>query len=65
MPFDAEASVRADDLFRAIPQTDLGEAIVLAADPSPELAAADPARLLAYLFVSPRPCAALDALLEA
>ena len=64
MPFDAEVSVRAAHLFCAIPDTDLAEAIAMAAEPAPELAAADPARLLAVLYVSPRPCAALDALLE-
>ena len=65
MPFDAEASVRAAHMFCAIPQTDLGEAIAVAPDPCPSMAHKDPAGLLAFLFVSPRPCAALDALLEA
>jgi hypothetical protein len=64
MPFDAEASVRAAHLFCAIPETNLGEAIAVAADPCPSLARKDPAALVAFLFVSPRPCAALDALLE-
>ena len=64
MPFDAEASVRAAHMFCAIPQADMSEAIATAADPAPAMAQADPAGLLAFLFVSPRPCAALDALLE-
>lgn len=64
MPFDAEVSERAAHMFCAIPQNDLGEALATAGDPAPELAMADPARLLAFLFVSPRPCAALDMLLE-
>lgn len=64
MPFDAEASVRAAHLFCATPETDLGEVIAVAADPCPTTAHSDPAGLLAFLFVSPRPCAALDALLS-
>lgn len=64
MPFDAEVSVRAAHLLCAIPDTDLGEAIAVAADPSPAMAHSDPAGLLAFLYVSPRPCAALDALLS-
>jgi hypothetical protein len=34
-----------------------------AGDPDPSLAETDPDRLLAYLFVAPRACAAVDALL--
>ncbi len=34
------------------------------ADPDLAWAATDPARLLAYLFISPRPCPALDALIS-
>jgi hypothetical protein len=33
------------------------------ADPDPSWAEANPDKLLAFLFVSPRPCAALDQLL--
>jgi hypothetical protein len=33
-------------------------------DPDPTWAERDPARLLAFLFVSPRPCDALDALID-
>jgi hypothetical protein len=58
MAFDADLTIEtrpaqqlADRLMRPL------------ADPDPAWAAADPARLLAYLFISPRPCAALDALL--
>lgn len=35
-----------------------------APDPEPEWAARFPDRALTYLFVSPRPCAALDVILE-
>ncbi len=57
MPFDAELPIRASDsLRRSCP-------VEAAPDPAPELADADPDRLLAFLYVSPRPCAALDALL--
>jgi hypothetical protein len=59
MPFDAELPIRTgDSLRRSCP-------IQGAPDPAPELAEADPDRLLAFLYVSPRPCAALDALLGA
>lgn len=34
-------------------------------DPDPTWAVANPARALALLFVSPRPCAAFDALMDA
>lgn len=65
MAFDAEISVRAAHLFCAIPTKgpDLGAAIAAAEDPAVEWAEAHPDRLLAFLYVSPRPCAALDALL--
>ena len=56
MPFDAELPIRAGHSLRHSP-------VAEAADPAPELAEADPGRLLAFLYVSPRPCAALDALL--
>ncbi len=56
MPFDAELPIRASHTLRH-------STPVEAADPSPELAETDPDRLLAFLYVSPRPCAALDALL--
>jgi hypothetical protein len=58
MPFDAEFPTR------PVRTVDAGRCpITAAADPSPELAQVDPDRLLAYLYVAPRPCAALDALL--
>jgi hypothetical protein len=57
MPFDADLPIAFTVAAPANPFN--------AADPSPELAAADPARLLAFLYASPRPCAALDALLGA
>jgi len=57
MPFDAELPLRTSQTLRhsSAPES--------AADPAPELAETDPDRLLAFLYVSPRPCAALDALL--
>jgi hypothetical protein len=67
MPFDAEApSTRAAQLFCGIAGAadDLGLAIATAADPDPMWAERHPERLLAFLYVSPRPCAALDALLS-
>ena len=57
MPFDAELPLTFASTAAAPSQ------LALAADPAPELAERDPARLLAFLYVSPRPCAALDALL--
>ena len=57
MPFDAELPIRATHPLRHSTEVEAQ------ADPSPELAQADPARLIAFLYVSPRPCAALDALL--
>lgn len=56
MPFDAELPIRAQTIIRST-------VVEAPADPAPELAEADPAGLLAFLYVSPRPCAALDALL--
>ncbi len=57
MPFDAELPIRAGDSLRpSCP-------VEAAPDPAPGLADADPDRLLAFLYVSPRPCPALDALL--
>ena len=66
MAFDAEASERAAHIFCAIPTQghDLGAAIATAADPAVDWAKLHPDRLLAFLYVSPRPCAALDALLK-
>jgi len=58
MPFDAELPIQ-------IIVSQAAPAAVEAADPAPELAMSDPSRLLAFLYVSPRPCAALDALLAA
>lgn len=61
MAFDAEAPVRAAQLFCAItPDADLAAA----PDPDVDWARRNPDRLLALLYVSPRPCAALDALLS-
>ena len=62
MPFDAELTLHtaaaptpaqrlADRLMGALPDPDLA------------WATADPGRLVAYLYISPRPCLALDALL--
>ena len=55
MPFDAELPIRAINVRLAAAEAP--------ADPAPELAETDPGALLAFLYVSPRPCAALDALL--
>jgi hypothetical protein len=54
MPFDAELPISHTLTFAPA---------AVVADPAPEMALADPDRLLAFLYVSPRPCAALDALL--
>ncbi|MGI9169765.1 MAG: hypothetical protein ACR2FH_06240 [Caulobacteraceae bacterium] len=60
MPFDAEFLPA-----RLSPAQSLAERLMgPLADPDPALAAADPARLLAFLFVAPRPCVALDALID-
>ncbi|HEX8232384.1 MAG TPA: hypothetical protein VF559_03425 [Caulobacteraceae bacterium] len=59
MPFDAELPINITVSQAA------AAPVVEAADPALELAQSDPSRLLAFLYVSPRPCAALDALLAA
>ena len=41
----------------------IGRLIQEAPDPDPALAFEDPDRLLAFLYVSPRPCLALDRIL--
>lgn len=70
MAFDAEAPARTAHILCAIPaptsitSPDLSAAIVFAGDPDVEWATRHPDRLLAFLYVSPRPCAALDALLD-
>ena len=46
-------------------ESSLGALIRHAPDPDPTLATRHPDRLLAFLFVSPRPCAALDRLVRA
>jgi hypothetical protein len=62
MPFDADLTPHAAQTLS--PTQLLAERLMgPIADPDPKWAAADPARLMAYLFVSPRPCPALDALL--
>lgn len=62
MPFDAEASVRAAHLFCDIKPAQAAP-IATPGDPDLAWAKANPDRLLAFLYVSPRPCAALDALI--
>ena len=57
MPFDAELPIRASHTLRH------STTFEVAADPTPELAESDPAILLVFLYGSPRPCAALAALL--
>lgn len=62
MPFDAEFIRDAADARSAAQR--LAERLMgPLADPDPSLASADPTRLLAFLFIAPRPCAALDALI--
>jgi hypothetical protein len=66
MAFDSDTI--AAELFTGLrqakvqPATAAG-AIDRAGDPDPRWAETDPSRLMAYLFVAPRPCAAVDALL--
>ena len=61
MPFDAEYPIQIT-VSRAAAAPAWTAPV---ADPAPEAALDDPSRLLAFLYVSPRPCAALDALLAA
>ena len=61
MPFDAEFVPE----LAASPAQRLAERLMgPLADPDPTWAAREPARLLAFLYVSPRPCEALDALID-
>ncbi len=60
MPFDAEFVPAALSPAQSLAERLMGPL----ADPDPAWAAADPARLLAFLYVSPRPCEALDALID-
>ncbi len=64
MPFDAALT---PDQFAApgITSIDIAALVRHAPDPDPALAGADPDRLLAFLFLSPRPCVAVDRLLHA
>ena len=67
MPFDAETVVRAADPAVAEAPTaaaSLSLAFAMARDPDPAWAAANPDKCLAFLFVSPRACAAVDVLLS-
>ena len=61
MPFDTE--VHTDLVFA--PAADLAAAFDNAQAPDMAWTAANPDRALTFLFVSPQPCAALDALLAA
>lgn len=62
MPFDAALT---PDQFAApgIAPIEIGALVRCAPDPDPALAGAAPDRLLAFLFLSPRPCAAFDRLI--
>ncbi len=62
MAFDSE--IQAAELFTGLRRQRASDMTESAPDPDPQWADSDPARLVAYLFVSPRPCAALDALLQ-
>jgi len=67
MPFDAETVVRAADpaVAQAEVPAPLSALFALAADPDPRWAAQNPDKALAFLFVSPRDCAAVSELLAA
>ncbi len=62
MPFDAELNTGATNVPSPA-QTVADRLMARIADPDPAWAAGDPARLMAWLYISPRPCAALEALL--
>jgi hypothetical protein len=64
MPFDTAQTDFAAP-FAAPALTDLLHALDAAEAPTAEQALANPQAALAFLFLSPRPCAALDALLAA
>ena len=59
MPFDAAAA----PVVQSTLATDLTAAFDRAAEPTADDALENPGQALAFLFVSPRPCAALDALM--
>ena len=62
MPFDAELILHPAAL--PTPAQSLADRLMgQLPDPDPAWASADPCRLLAWLFISPRPCPALDALI--
>ncbi len=60
MPFDAAAAPVVQSAFAA---EDLSAAFERAEAPAADWAVENPHDTLAFLFVSPRPCAALDALM--
>ena len=64
MPFDIAAHPAAPAAFAAQPD-DLAAAYAGARAPEAGWAMENPDRALAFLMVSPQPCAALDALLAA
>ncbi|MBV8593911.1 MAG: hypothetical protein JOZ27_06395 [Caulobacteraceae bacterium] len=67
MPFDAELPT--PEATATVAQFEqraaLGALFERGTDPDPAWAAKNPARAMAFLFVSPRDCAAIDALLAA
>jgi hypothetical protein len=63
MPFDAAARPLADTISFAEAASDDLHAAFEDAELDAAWASANPDRALAFLMVSPRPCAALDALL--
>jgi predicted TIM-barrel fold metal-dependent hydrolase len=69
MPFDVDTVVRTTNSIVAQPALEiaapLSAVFALAADPDPRWAAKYPDRFLAFLFVSPRDCAAIDELIAA
>ena len=66
MPFDAAARPLAETVtFSQAAPCDLTDAFAAAGELDANWAARHPERALAFLMVSPSPCAALDALLAA
>jgi hypothetical protein len=65
MPFDVDLVVRAADAAVPAPPRPAFSSLTLAwsleGDPDPAWAAAHPDKCLAFLFVSPRDCSAVDA----
>ena len=63
MPFDVAANPLS--IVQPLVQDEVAAAFEAAREPEASWAVANPERALAFLYVDPRPCAALDALLAA